>query len=165
MVKNKKIFNIDDSIVKPNFSFHSKAEWRSARINECLMKIRFEVNFQWHITCFRFKEMKIKIKRSKQRIDMKKIAIILVISMVCFGLSFSYCHAKNIKTIEGLIESKTDDSITVRGKDYRISGAHLEDASGKNMTKDQIKTGRKVEIFFENNRIKTILLYPEYMAE
>ena len=87
------------------------------------MKIRFEVNFQWHVTCSCFKEMKIKMKRSKQRIDMKKITIILLISMVCFGLSFSYCRAGDIKTVEGLIESKTDDSITVRGKDYRISGA------------------------------------------
>jgi hypothetical protein len=85
--------------------------------------------------------------------------------MVCFGLSFSYCHARDVKTVEGLIEGKTSDSIKVCGNDYYISGAHLEDPSGRNMTKDQLKTGRKVEIFFENNRIKTILLYPEYMAE
>jgi hypothetical protein len=109
--------------------------------------------------------MKIKMKRSKQGINMKKIIIILIISMVCFGLSFSYCHARDVKTVEGLIEGKTSDSIKVCGNDYYISGAHLEDPSGRNMTKDQLKTGRKVEIFFENNRIKTILLYPEYMAE
>jgi hypothetical protein len=129
------------------------------------MEIRIEVNFQWHAPCFCFNEVEIKMKRSKQRRDMKKITIILIIAMVCFGLSFSFCHARDIKTVEGLIESKTGDSIKVRGSDYYFSGARLEDPSGKIMTKDQLKIGRKVEIIFQDNRIKTILIYPERMFE
>ena len=96
---------------------------------------------------------------------MKKGILIISALMIFFSLSGPYIYARDITTVEGLIESATGDSIKVRSRYYDFSGIPLEDASGKKMQKDQLKVGRKVEIFFENNRIKTILIYPEYMAE
>jgi hypothetical protein len=96
---------------------------------------------------------------------MKKSIFILSIFIVFLSLSASYTDGREIRTVEGLIESVTGDSIKVRSRYYDFSGIPLEDASGKKMQKDQLKVGRKVEIFFESNRIKTILIYPEYMAE
>lgn len=96
---------------------------------------------------------------------MKKSIIIFCVLMAFFTVSVSYSYEREIKTVEGLIESVTDDSIKVRGRYYDFTGVPLEDASGKNVQKDQLKVGRKVEIFFQNNSIKTILVYPERMSE
>lgn len=96
---------------------------------------------------------------------MKRNIIILFVLMICFSVGVSYCYAKEVKTVEGLIESVSGDSIKVRGSYYDITGVPLENASGKNVKKDQLKVGRKVEIFFQDNNIKTILVYPERMSE
>jgi len=96
---------------------------------------------------------------------MKRMSIILIPLMVFFYLSISNGYARENKVVEGLIESVTDDSIKVRGNYYDIAGVPLENASGKTVQKDQLKVGRKVEIFFKNNSIKTILIYPEHIVE
>jgi len=97
---------------------------------------------------------------------MKKGMIFLLSILIVFLYSIaSYSYERNIKTVEGLIESVSGDSIKVRGSYYDITGVPLEDASGKNVKKDQLKEGRKVEIFFQDNNIKTILVYPEHMNE
>jgi hypothetical protein len=96
---------------------------------------------------------------------MKRNIIILFVLMIFFSVGVSYCYAKDIKTVEGLIESVSGDSIKVRGNYYDITGVPLENASGKIVPKDQLKVGRKVEIFFKNNSIKAILIYPERMVE
>lgn len=96
---------------------------------------------------------------------MKKSILILCALIIFFSVSGTCAFARDITTVEGLIESATGDSIKVRSRYYDFTGIPLEDASGKKMQKDQLKVGRKVEIFFENNHIKTILIYPEYMAE
>jgi len=97
---------------------------------------------------------------------MKKGMIFLLSILIVFLYSIaSYSYERNIKTVEGLIESVSGDSIKVRGTYYDITGVPLEDASGKNVKKDQLKEGRKVEIFFQDNNIKTILVYPEHLNE
>ncbi len=95
----------------------------------------------------------------------KGMILLLSISMVFLYVISSYSYGKDIKTVEGLIESVTDDSIKVRGRYYDFTSVPLEDASGKILQKDQLKVGRKVEIFFQNNKMKTILIYPEHMVE
>jgi len=96
---------------------------------------------------------------------MKKGILILSALMIFFSVSGTCAFARDITTVEGLIESVTGDSIKVRGSYYDITGVPLEDASGKKVQKDQLRVGRKVEIFFQNNKIKTILIYPEHMVE
>jgi len=96
---------------------------------------------------------------------MKSTMIIFSILMLFLYVGVSHSFAKEVKTVEGLIESVTDDSIKVRGSYYDITGVPLENASGKNLQKNELKVGRKVEIFFKNNSIKTILIYPERMVE
>lgn len=95
----------------------------------------------------------------------KGMILLLSILMVFFYVIASYSYGKDIKTAEGLIESVSGDSIKVRGSYYDITGVPLENATGKKVQKDQLKVGRKVEIFFQNNSIKTILVYPERISE
>jgi hypothetical protein len=96
---------------------------------------------------------------------MKSNIMIFCVLMIFLFVGISHSFAKEVKTVEGLIESVTDDSIKVRGRHYDITGITLEDASGKIVPKAQLKVGRKVEIFFQNNSIKSILVYPERMSE
>ncbi len=64
-----------------------------------------------------------------------------------------------ITTVEGIIENIPDDTIVVRDKRYTITGVRLLKASGKDAKKDELKRGKKVEIFFQNKQISSILIY------
>lgn len=66
-----------------------------------------------------------------------------------------------ITTVRGLIENVPDDTIVVRGKRYTITGVPLVRSSGEPATKDQLKRGKKVGIYFENNIMKSILVYDD----
>jgi|GEM_PF-2020852 len=95
----------------------------------------------------------------------KRGILLLSALMIVFSLSGSRAYARDIKTVEGLIENVTDDSIKVRGGYYHFTDVPLRDPSGKNMPKNQLKIGRKVEIFIHNRNIDAILIYPEHMLE
>lgn len=97
-------------------------------------------------------------------IEKTKIGIILIALLVYIFMSVSFCYADKVKVVEGLIEDITKDSIKVRGDYYNISGVPLKSPSGENLRKDLLKIGKKVEIFFHDNRITTVLIH-EYMVE
>lgn len=97
-------------------------------------------------------------------IEKNKIGIILIALLVYVFMSVSFCYAEKVKVVEGLIESVTSDYIKVRGEYYNISDVPLLDSSGKKVSKDRLRIGRKVEIFFQGGRITSILIH-EYMVE
>lgn len=69
-----------------------------------------------------------------------------------------------IKVVEGLVEQITNDSIVVRGRRFLIAGVPLLNSSGEHVSKDVLQAGKKVEIFFENNSLTSVLVF-EYIAE
>lgn len=93
----------------------------------------------------------------------KKCITFIVLLFYFFSLA-ALCYAEGVRTVEGLIEDVSNDSIKVRGKYYNITDTPLKNASGKNVSKDLLKPGKKVEIFFHNDRITTVLIH-EYMME
>jgi hypothetical protein len=64
-----------------------------------------------------------------------------------------------LRTVEGIIEYVTNDSIQVRGKYYTISNTLLVKPSGERLNRSSLSTGKKVEIFFNENKITAILIY------
>ncbi|OIP60650.1 MAG: hypothetical protein AUK38_02765 [Nitrospirae bacterium CG2_30_41_42] len=94
----------------------------------------------------------------------KGFALIVLPVFVFAILIVSFCYASKVRVVEGLIQDITYDSIEVRGKYYNISGVPLKDASGRNLSKAYLKTGKKVEIFFQDGKITSILIH-EYMVE
>ena len=93
---------------------------------------------------------------------MRQSTIILL--LIWFSLIFTITtpvHASKVRTIEGIIQNVTDNSIQVRGRDYNISGIPLIDPSGKHLKKASLTTGKKVEIFFQEDRILSILIYDD----
>ena len=77
-----------------------------------------------------------------------------------FTLSRSFA-ADKVRMVEGLIEDVTPNSIKVRGAYYNITGVPLRNASDKILTWNDLKIGKKVGIFFKNNRITSILIYED----
>ncbi|NWF51733.1 MAG: hypothetical protein HXY47_01450 [Nitrospirae bacterium] len=96
--------------------------------------------------------------------DFKKRCIAFILATLYFLTPTLLCYAEKVKTIEGLIEDISNDSIKVRGKYYNISDTPLKDTSGKTVSKDQLKIGKRVEIFFHNDKIISVIIH-EYLVD
>lgn len=68
-----------------------------------------------------------------------------------------------VRTVEGIVQNVTDDSIQVRGKYYSTSGVLLIDPSGEHLKQSSLSSGKKVEIFFEKGNITSILIYDDML--
>jgi hypothetical protein len=93
----------------------------------------------------------------------KKIVIIMSLLLLVFSTGspmLSYA-AQNVavNTVEGLIENVSDDTIVVRNRRYTITGVPLVKPSGKAAKNDDLKRGKKVEIFFQNKTMSSILIH------
>ncbi len=90
----------------------------------------------------------------------------LIIFLVLFiGVPAISNSADKVRVVEGLIENVTLDSIEVRGKYYNISGIPLKDASEEDVSRDQLKVGRKVAIFLRGESITTIFIDDKNILE
>lgn len=105
------------------------------------------------------------MKKSILNHGKKQGRIIFIVFLFCilatiFTLSQSFA-ADKVRMVEGLIEDITVNSIKVRGAYYDIAGAPLLNASNKALARNDLKIGKKVGIFFKNNRITSILIYED----
>jgi len=89
----------------------------------------------------------------------KKVGIVLIVMLVYVFMSVSFCYAEKVRVIEGVLQDVIHGSIKVKGNYYDISGVPLLDASGKEAAKDLLKPGKKVEIFFKDDRITKVVIH------
>lgn len=66
-----------------------------------------------------------------------------------------------VRTVEGIVQNVSNDLIQVRGQYYSISGIKLINPSGENLNKSSLSAGKKVEIFFQDGKITSILIYDD----
>ena len=66
-----------------------------------------------------------------------------------------------VTTVEGIIENIPDDTISVGGKRYKIEGVPVFKPSGEQASREDLRTGTAVRIFFENKVINSIVIYEE----
>jgi hypothetical protein len=68
-----------------------------------------------------------------------------------------------VRTLEGIIQNVAGDSIEVRNKYYSISGVPLLNPSGEYLKSSALSVGKKVEIFFLEGKITSILIYDDML--
>ena len=91
-----------------------------------------------------------------------KAFTVFLLTFFVFTASFTtYCYAEKLRIVEGLIENVTDDSVRVRGRDYSISGVPVRNASNEDLSKSSLRSGKRVELFFKNDKLTTILVHAE----
>lgn len=93
------------------------------------------------------------------------IMSIVLCGMLVTGVPFLVHGATKVTMIDGYIEKVSDDSIVVDFKRYYLAGAVLLNIKNEPVDKTELRVGRKVEIFFHDRRIDSILIYPENWAE
>lgn len=89
------------------------------------------------------------------------VMLILFLLVSSAGLALLAHAAQNsgVTTVEGLIVRVSDDSIYVRDKWYELSGVPLVKSTGEPAKWDELHIGKKVEIFFKDERITNVLIY------
>jgi hypothetical protein len=98
---------------------------------------------------------------------MKRISkkMVFILSLILFVLGMGSpiltlsAEKAAISTVEGLIENVPGDSIVVRSRRYTITGVPLVKPSGEAAKFGDLRRGKKVEIFFQNRTISSILIY------
>lgn len=68
-----------------------------------------------------------------------------------------------VRTVEGIIQNVSIDSIQLRGQYYSISNIKLINPSGENLNKSSLSAGKKVEIFFQEGKITSIIIYDDML--
>ena len=99
-----------------------------------------------------------------KRISMKLLLILFLLITFTTGLPVPAFSTNKITTVEGIIENVPDDTIVVRNRRYTITGLPLLKPSGEQASKDELTRGKKVRIFFQNKKIKSVVMY-ENMVE
>lgn len=92
----------------------------------------------------------------------KGITLVILLAFIFTALSIgSFSYAGKVKVIEGLIEDITEDSVRVNGMYYYIKGVPIKNSKEKKVSKDWLKIGRLIQLFYEDNILKDIIVYDE----
>jgi len=95
----------------------------------------------------------------------KSIRLILILSVFFAVPLQSVLNAMEIKhpphaphVVTGTIEEVTYSSLRIEGKYYDISHAVILSVRGIRLTKDQLKPGGEVEIWFDENEATSVIV-------
>lgn len=96
--------------------------------------------------------------------------VALMIMILLVVICETYCYAVVIgtppKVVMGTIEQVTSSSIRVNGKYYDISNVPILSIRGMQVTKEELKQGREVEIRFDGDKITSVIIkYKRYMVQ
>ena len=97
---------------------------------------------------------------------MKTKMFFLILFLFCFFILVAprfYSYAEEVRVVRGIIENITSDSIVVRNQFYNYTGVPLKDSSDRDLPRSELSVGKKVEIYFVNNRISTILIHEDML--
>ncbi len=97
---------------------------------------------------------------------MKTKLFFLIFLFFCFFILVTpgfYSYAEEVRVVRGIIENITSESIVVRNQFYNYTAVPLKDSSDRDLPRSELRIGKKVEIFFINNRISTILIHEDML--
>jgi hypothetical protein len=105
-----------------------------------------------------------KNEKGRRRAMRGKISAVLILVLLS-TFAPVVCYPSDVTTVKGGIESVTGDAMSVNGRYYYFSDVPLVDPSGRKVPATELQVGRKVEIFFQQGREKSIVVYEEKMLE
>lgn len=85
-----------------------------------------------------------------------------LLTILLLVLSFAFVmnvYAKGDTLISGTIEEVKGNTITVSGSSYSIYLVPILDPSGNKVSVNQLAEGKRVDIFFKNNHITSVVVY------
>jgi hypothetical protein len=87
-----------------------------------------------------------------------------VILVVLTGLP-STGHPSDLIVIGGIVERVSGSDITMAAGTYDIRLARVRKPSGEEVHPSEIARGRKLDLFIQNGRVATVIVYPASMLE
>ncbi len=63
------------------------------------------------------------------------------------------------KAVTGTVEDVSGNSITVHGTSYNLEGGRVLNPSGKGLPVSEIVRGKKVDLYFRNGHIHSVVVY------
>ena len=87
----------------------------------------------------------------------------LVFLAVCFLVSAHPGVAGNVKVVQGIVGSVSGNLIYMNGMSFDLTGIPVRNASGKELSIEDIAPGKKVELFYRRGRVSSVLVYEPMM--
>jgi len=87
------------------------------------------------------------------------IILVVLIAMPSTGLS------SDLTVVGGIVERVSRSEITLVTGTYDIGQARIRRPSGEDVNPSEIARGRKVDLFIQNGRVATVIVYPASMLE
>jgi hypothetical protein len=105
-----------------------------------------------------------KNEKGRRRAMKGKLSVVLILVLLS-TFAPAVCYPGDVTTVKGNIKSISGAAMLVNDRYYYFTDVPLVDPSGRKVPATELQVGRKVEIFFQQGREKSIVVYEENMLE
>ena len=67
--------------------------------------------------------------------------------------------AGQMRSVTGIVEGVSGNSISIQGKSHNLEGVPVVNPSGRRLAVSDIVRGKKVDLYFRNGRITSVVVY------
>ena len=95
--------------------------------------------------------------------DRKRITLLAAVLLLVLGsvavLPRAGETAGHLKTVTGIVEEMSGNSITVHGRSYNLEGVPVVHPSGRGLPVSDIVRGKKVDLYLRNGQVNSVVVY------
>jgi hypothetical protein len=102
-------------------------------------------------------------RRNALRFRCLKVGALVFLAW-CFLVSAHPGVAGDVKVVKGIVGTVAGNLIYLNGKSFNLTGIPVRNASGKELSMEDIVPGKKVGLFYRRGRVSSVLVY-EPMVE
>lgn len=67
--------------------------------------------------------------------------------------------AGQMRSVTGIVEEVSGNSISIQGKSHNLEGVPVVNPSGRRLAVSEIVRGKKVDLYFRNGQIASVVVY------
>jgi hypothetical protein len=94
----------------------------------------------------------------RERIALLVAVLLLVLASVA-AFPRAGETAGNLKTVTGIVEEVSGNSITVQGKSYKLERVPVVHPSGRRVEVSDSVRGKKVDLFLQDGQVASVVVY------